>query len=294
VRSLVPARPTWDVPHRILAAVDYLVLDRRAPDYRGGGDEWPAFRAVLGAHVDFVGRFVREQPIQTNEPQRCWALLPLFLTVARAVGRPLDLLDLGAAAGFNLLWDRYRYEYEAGGWGASSSPLVLRGEERTPFPADLLQTDVVVRRRLGVDLSPVDATTDQGLKLLACFTVDEARRERMRLAADVLRQEPPELIRGDYVEVLPELLRERDEGALTVVFQTISTIYLPLASRERVRAIVDDAARNGPLAWISTPTPEEHGLRGRQYPLELAIWPTGERHLVAEMSNGGDWLDWWR
>ena len=288
VLALVPPDPTWDVPHRILAAVDYLVLGGEA-SYSGPTE----FLAVVHEHADWVGRFVREQGIQTNEPQRCWALLPLFLIVARAAGKPLDLVELGASAGLNLLWDRYRYEYEAGSWGDEDAAVTLAGTEQRPFPADLLDVDVVVRRRCGVDLEPVDATTEEGVRLLCSFTVDEGRRARLRHAAEVLRGDPPELVRGDYLELLPSLLCERDDDALTVVYQTISTIYLPVAERERVRTAVDRAGREGPLAWISTPTPEEHGLAGAQYPLELAIWPGGERRLVAEMSNSGDRLDWW-
>jgi hypothetical protein len=290
VLSLVPAAPTWDVPHRLLAAVEYLILGGYAQPHAG---EWRAFRAIVGEHAAWVEQFVHRQPIQTNEPQRCWALLPLFLTVARTTRKPLDLLELGTSAGLNLLWDRYRYEYEAGAWGPSDSPLLLRGEERRRFPVELLNVDVEIRRRRGIDLAPVDATTEEGLRLLSCFTTKEERRERFRRAADVLKGDPPELVRGDYLERLPSLLEERNGEALTVVFQTISTIYLPIAERDRVRAAIEEAAAQGPLAWISTPTPEEHELEGRQYPLELAIWPGGERRLVAEMANGGEWLDWW-
>lgn len=293
VRALVPPEPAWDVPHRVLAAVDYLVLGGEADDYRAAADPWRAFRAIVEERRDWVEDFVRRRPIQTNEPQRCWALLPLFLTVARAAGRPLDLLELGTSAGLNLLWDRYRYAYTGGEWGPADAPLALRGEERAAFPAELLATEVEIRRRRGVDLAPVDATREEGLRLLQCFTVDEDRRERLRRAVGVLRRDPPELVRGDYLELLPSLLAERDDGALTVVFQTISTIYLPLDDRDRLRAAVDRAAADAPLAWISTPTPEEHGLRGRQYPLELALWPGHGRALVGEMANGGEWLDWW-
>lgn len=114
----------------------------------------------------------------------------------------------------------------------------------------------------------------------------------MRRAADVLRGERVELIRGDYVDLLPDLLARRDDGALTVVFQTISTIYLPPERVTHLREIVDAAGAEGPLGWISTPTPEEHGLRGHEYPLELALWPHADRRLVAETSNAGEWLDW--
>lgn len=290
--SLVPDEPAWDVPHRVLAAVEYLVLGGEAPNYREADDPWAAFRSIVVARAEWVEGFVRERTIQTNEPQRCWALLPLFLTVARAAGKPLDLLELGTSAGLNLVWDRYRYEYEAGTWGAEESPLVLRGDERTRVPAELLATTAVVRRRRGIDLAPVDATTEDGVRLLESFVTHDAYRERVRLAAQVLRDRLPELISGDYVELLPELLAERDDEALTVVFQTISTIYLPAERVERLRAAVDAAGRDGPLAWISTPTPEEHGLRGRQYPLELALWPRGRRRVFAEMANGGEWLEW--
>jgi hypothetical protein len=288
VLGLLPEHPDWDVPQRILAAVDYLVLAGEA--HYVDADE---FCAVVHDRTDWVEEFVRDRSIQTNEPQRSWALLPFFLEIARAAGKPLDLVELGPSAGFNLLWDHYHYTYRAGEWGRAGSELALAGDERRYVPADRLSVDVAVRRRLGIDLSPVDATTDDGLRLLQCFTVDEARRERVQRAAEIVRRNPPELVRADYVDALPGVLADRDASALTVVFQTISTIYLPLDRREQVRIAIDRAGSAAPLAWLSTPTPEEHQLRGRQYPIELALWPGGERRFVGEMSNSGDWLDWW-
>lgn len=269
------------------------MLGGTVEDYRQARDPWGAFRAILYSHGDWVARFVRDQPVQTNEVQRSWVLLPLFLTVARAAERPLELLELGTSAGLNLIWDRYRYEYGSGSWGPVDAGLVLSGKERRPFPSDLLSTEVEIWRRRGIDLRPLDSTREDDLRLLLSFRPPGERRERLERAADVLRADPPELIRGDYIELLPDLLEERRDDALMVVFQTISTIYLSLEDRSRLRAIVDRAGAEGPLAWISTPTPEEHGLRGKQYPLELAVWPGGERRLVAQMANGGEWLEWW-
>jgi hypothetical protein len=291
--GLVAAQPSWDEPHRLLAAVRWLVLAGEIDDYRDAPDKWAAFHAVLVERGEWVAQFVREQLVQTNEVQRCFALLPLFLTVARAAGRPLDLLELGPSAGLNLVWDRYRYSYREGTWGPRDASLELEGEERAPVPAALLGTAVEVRRRRGIDKNPVDVTRSEGVRMLEAFASDEPERLRkLHAAIDVVRREPPELVHGDYLELLPALLEDRDDGALTVVFQTLSTIYLPVEQREHVRACIDTAAAAAPLAWISTPTPEEHGQRRGDYPLELAIWPGSERRIVARTNNRGEWLEW--
>jgi hypothetical protein len=291
--SLLPAAPPWDAPHRLLAGARYLVARGEAEEFAGSPDPWRAFRAVLEAHADRLARFVRERPVQTNEPQRSWALLPLFLTVARgAGGRPLDLVELGASAGLNLLWDCYGHRYEAGDWGDAESPLLLSGEERALVPADLLRTRVEVRGRLGIDLHPLDATAEDDLRLLAAYVVDPGYRARLARAGEVAAEQRPEIVRGDYLELLPDLLRCRTDETLTVVFQTHSSVYLSDEGRARLRALVDDAGADGPLAWISTPTPEEHGQRRGDYPLELAVWPGGERRIVARTNVRGEWLDW--
>lgn len=290
--SLLPDDPTWDMPHRLLAGARWLALSGEVDDFETAADPWLAFHAVLEEYEDWLGTFVREQPVQTNEVQRCWALLPIFLTVARVARRPLDLVELGTSAGLNLLWDRYRYRYEAGSWGDPSAPLRLEGQERSAVPRELLETEVDVRRRLGIDLRPVDVTTDDGVRLLDTFVRDEGYRARLRSASEILRQEPPELVRGDYLDLLPGILRSRSDDALTVVFQTISTVYLTDAQRGQLRATVDQAGADGPLAWVSTPTPEEHGERRGDYPLELAMWPAGDRRIVARMNVRGEWLEW--
>jgi hypothetical protein len=279
----------WDLPLRLLGAARYVALAGEGAPF----DDWQSFRDLLVRHRERLAELVRTQAVQTNEVQRCFGLLPCFLSVARRSGLPLDLLELGPSAGLNLLWDRYRYEYAGGSFGDAESPLVLRGEERRAVPPNLLRTHVEIVRRRGIDLCPPDVTTERGALLLEAFVwpgLDE-RVERLRAAIEIVRREPPELVRGDYVELLPALLAERRNDALTVVFQTASTAYLPHERLRRLLAVLEEAGRAGPLAWLSTRTYREHGRRTDHYPVELRVWP-GEARVVERLDYHGAWLEW--
>jgi hypothetical protein len=275
------------VPIRLLGGLHYLALAE-------GIDPWTSPHDALVEHGDWLRRFVAEREVQTNEVGRCFALLPAFLELARMSGRRLDLLELGPSAGLNLLVDRYGYRYRHGAWGPADALLVLTGDEHRPVPAELLSTELVIGRRRGVDLNPVDLTTDEGVRLLTSFVwADQWHRlERLRRAIEVARAERPELVRGDYVELLPALLAERDRDALTVVFQTASTQYLERERYERVRAALRDAAEDAPLGWVSTQRFDEEAETGAGYPLEVALWPTLDARVVARMGYHGEWLDY--
>jgi hypothetical protein len=270
----------WDLPLRLLAGLHYLVLSGEAT--------WEDIEGALGSGGGFLRRWCTEQAVQTNEVQRAWALLPAFLSVAD--GRPFDLLELGPSAGLNLLWDRYAYRYSSGTWGKGS--LELTGHDRRPPPGELLDRRVEVVRRRGVDLNPVDVTTDEGARLLEAFVwADQsARIERLRRAIDVVRREPPELIRGDYVDALPSLLRERTDGAQLLVFQTASTMYLDRGASDRLRATLHNAAREEPVVFLTTGrAPGDDG-----FALELERFPGGAAARLAVFDFHGEWLDWGR
>ncbi len=275
---------TRHLPLRLLGGLHYLVLDGRA--------DWDDVDSALVEHAEFLRRFVAEQPVQTNEVQRSWVLLPCFLRVAeRAAAERLDLLELGPSAGLNLVWDRYRYSYERGSWGERDAPLALRGDERSAVPARLLQLRPRVRRRLGVDRAPIDVTSEEGARLLECFVwADQRERlERLRLAIAAVRSDPPQLVRGDFVELLPELLAGREAGALTVVFQSAVLGYLDDEGRTRVRQTLRDEGERGPLAFVSAGRPRRDepvwGLR-------VIVWPDGEREFVGHADYHGAWIEW--
>jgi hypothetical protein len=272
--------------------VHYLELAGVEPYALSG--EWQDFRRALESRGDFLARFVREQAVQTNEVQRCYALLPAFLFLAARHGdRVLDLVELGPSAGLNLLWDRYAYAYRAGRWG--SSELTLHGTEYAPVPREVLARRVEVRRRLGIDLKPVDVTDDHGARLLHAFIWPGRveRAQRLRTAIEILRRDPPSLLRGDYVELLPSVLAGRDDEALTVVFQTASTGYIGAERRAELRSVLEDAGRDAPLGWVSTRAVEElEEDRHDSYELEVALWPGGERRFLLRCDFHGNWLRW--
>ena len=279
--ELLGPEPTWDAPLRLLGGLHYLVL--------GGEATWDD---PLGEHRAFLSEFIGEQGVQTNEVQRSWVLLPLFLRVVRLTGaRSLDLVELGPSAGLNLAWDRYRYRYEAGEWGPTAASLLLEGEERRPVPGELLELAPFVRGRIGIDRSPIDVTSDEGARLLRCFVWagQDDRLARLDRAIEALRGDPPELVQGDFVELLPETLAAQPRDGLTVVFQTATWGYLDDERRARLRAALEEAGRSLPLVFISTGKPriEEHcwGLR-------IVYWPGAEREFAGHADFHGSWLHW--
>ena len=279
--DLLGPEPSWDAPLRLLGGLHYLVL--------AGEATWEDH---LGEHRAFLSTFIREHGVQTNEVQRSWVLLPLLLRVVRLTGaRSLDLVELGPSAGLNLVWDRYRYRYEAGEWGPAAASLQLDGEERRPIPGELLELSPQVRGRVGIDRSPIDVTSDEGARLLRCFVWagQDERLERLDRAIEALRGDPPELVQGDFVELLPVTLDAQPRDGLTVVFQTATWGYLSEDGRARLRAVLEEAGRSLPLAFISTGEPrnEQHcwGLR-------IVYWPGSERDFAGHADFHGAWLHW--
>jgi hypothetical protein len=156
----------------------------------GGEASWDDVDAVLDGQADFLARFAAEQPVQTNEVARA---APLSRGL-EALGRDrIDLLELGTAGGLLLYPDRYF---------------------DTPF--------AVVRRR-GIDTHPIDVTTDEGARLLEAFVWpgQPERLDRLRAAIEVVRADPPELIQGDYVDVLEDHVQ-----CQTLVMSCVTTMYL--------------------------------------------------------------------
>jgi hypothetical protein len=275
-------QPRWEAPLRLFGGVHYLELSGVVQH------PWGKLRGVLEAHHDWLARFVAEHPVQTNEVQRCWGLLPAFLTVSEE--RPLDLIELGPSAGLNLFWDRYRYRYGTSKWGSPDATLELAGEAEDGPPPELFSRPVAVRRRTGIDQRPVDVTTDHGARVLEAFVwADQADRlDRVRRAIEIARADPPRLMEGDYVDVLPALLAERSLDALTVVFHSASLMYLHEEDRERVRSALELEGKRGSLAWVSY---EYVGSEAMGFALEVQTWP-GERRRLARLHGHGDSLKW--
>jgi hypothetical protein len=274
----------WEVPRRLLAGLHYLVL--------AGEASWRDVSAALEGHAPFLREFIATQPVQTNEVQRSWVLLPCFLRVAERAGAEVfDLVELGPSAGLNLVWDRYQYRYRNGEWGPRDAPLELTGEERGAVPARLLALTPSVRRRIGIDRSPIDVTSDDGARLLSSFVwADQHRRlERLGCAIEAVRGEPPEIVRGDVVELLPDVLRGQPRDVLTIVFQTAMLGYIDLRRRDRLRRTLRTAGQRKPLAFVTSGRPRNHG---RVWGLRIFVWPDGEREFIGHADYHGEWLDW--
>jgi hypothetical protein len=247
------AAPGQPAPNLLLAAVHFLLLQGQAdplaqfypsltPDATAPAAAYPAFHTFAMTHAAAIRRLITTRRVQTNEVGRCAGLFPAFALIATlAEERPLALIEIGTSAGLNLLWDRYGYHYGPGavyGDARSSVQLActLRGNKRPPFP----DRPPEVARRVGVDLLLVDLRhADEVLWLQALVWPDDRRRALLlRNAIEMTRHSPPQLLPGDALVVLPEVLRTMPDHVAVCVFHTHTINQLSVDTRDHLSTLL--------------------------------------------------------
>jgi len=296
-------------PNLFLAAVHDLLL--RGADHALGafypsvahttavppGDPMHAFRAFCQEHRTALIDLVSTRLVQTNEPQRCTLLLPAFTTVARlAGGKPLALIEVGASAGLNLLFDRYSYDYGASGCaGDHHSPIrltcTLQGMVQPPIPAELPS----VAARVGLDLHPIRATDPEAVRWLRALVWPEhpARAALLQQVLALAQDTPPPLMAGDALALLPEAVAEAPADTALCIFHIATLAHFPPEARERFRGLIAELACQRDLFWLSSEGSGNSGRRGLYLTL-LTAFQHGRSttYELAYSHPHGTWLEW--
>lgn len=305
-----PGRPLQEARLLVLAALHHAALrdptlphaawyptavaSPRPPDEGAPG---ALALAYLVENEGEVADFVRRHRLQTNEIGRCVGLLPGMLEAA-AFGRPLRLLEVGASAGLNLRFDRYHYRYRGGPtWGPVGGPELVTAAEGA-VPTTLAPPSVEVVERRGVDLAPVDAASEEGVRLLTSFVWPDEhdRHARLREAVEVARATRVTLDAGDLAEWTERHAAPQD-GVTTVLFHSIVAYMLDDATVTRFGAAVEralrDATGDAPFVYLKLEEPT-----GVSSPPELTL-TTGDgtgppqQRMLLTCDWHGRWVRWW-
>lgn len=283
---------------RYLAALHRLALAGQAPELAAhlpstGGEPGRGLAAAVVATTEAHGPALvaaLAEGVQTNEVGRSASMLGGFLDVARGA-LPLRVLEVGASAGLNLLFDRYRYEAGGAACGPADSP--LRFAEPWVGRAPELDTPIDVVERRGCDVAPIDPSSAEGRLRLRSFVWPDQLERLARLDAALAVVDlvgAPTVDRGGAAAWTAAQLADRVPGVATVLAHSIVLQYLePLERAALVDAIESAGARadaEAPVAWLRL----EPG--GDQAELRLTTWPGGRTRVLATSAYHGPPVLW--
>lgn len=294
--------PRESVPNAFLGAVHCLLLrgaEHGLREYYPSVTEQPRDDpGLFEAFSDFCLSFRREiiavlseRLVQTNEVNRSAVLAPAFSVVHReAAGRPLALVEIGAGAGLNLLWDRYRIGYSDGvACGERDSRVRMKCELKgLALPAELSDTPAI-GYRVGVDLNPIDLSDANERNWLRALVWPDHRERARRLDAAVavaLEAGPPPVLRGDALNVMPAALAAVPQELAACVFNS-SVLYLfSPDERRRLEELLGVASARRTVWHVSAES--EEGLWLFRY----GDGSLEDKRRLAEFDAHGRWLRW--
>jgi hypothetical protein len=255
-------------------------------------DPFPIFRAFCLEHSAEITKLVSTRRVQTNEVARCALFLPAFdLVAARTEEQPLSMIEVGSSAGLNLNWDRYAYDYNDGRlYGDPASAVYLRCELRGDRKPHLPEKLPGVFERVGIDLQPNDIHDEDAMLWLRALVWPEQldRAERLERAIEIARLHPLRSVRGDALELVPELLSEISRETPVVLFHSFVLNQITAEARTRFDAMLEENSAGRVLFDIAI-EPEAWPS-----PLFLTTLRDGQvtTEALATCDFHGRWMQW--
>jgi hypothetical protein len=253
-------------PNMLFGAVQLLLLQGAthpladfypsiAGEVQATGDPYPVFRDFCRQYRDAIRPIIATRITQTNEVRRCAYLLPAFTFIARRSGGcPLALVEIGASAGLNLLWNRYGYDYGTGRiYGDHSSPVRITSVFKGPIYPPLPDSFPAVAARIGIDLNPIDVRDPNATLWLRALIWPEhtARATLLHQAIQVAQDHPPLLVTGSVFKRLPEVIAEIPPDATLCLYHTHVIYQFSPAERQQLLSLIASYGQYRDLYHIS-------------------------------------------
>jgi hypothetical protein len=255
---------------------------------------FPHFRNFCRVFRKEVEQLLATRLLQTNEVSRCSSLLPGFAVVEQLSDKqPWFMVDIGASAGLNLIWDRYSYDYGQESWGPVGSGLKLfckvRGGNKVPLPSASIRIDA----RKGIDLHPLNLDEfDDRLWLRALIWPEQSDRAiRLEEAMESFRRNPIQLIAGDVADQLPELLDKASPRLAICLFSSFTLNQISQAGRDHLAAFLTEYSR---IRNISVFFLALGYVNTQDVELRLSIYEKGStrEERLARCAPHGGWIEW--
>jgi hypothetical protein len=264
-------------PNLLFAAASYLL---------GEPPDLAALQALVSGRSADLGGTMLARRTQTNEPARCATLLPALALLPQ----PLALIEVGASAGLTLLPDKYSYDYD-GHRVAGTDPLapVLACQPRGPVPVPERVPDVAWRA--GLDLNPLDVTSDDDVRWLQCliWPGEAGRLERLSAAVETARRDPPPVYRGDLLTDVPALISQAPRGATVVIYHSAVLAYVSRAQRAEFAAAVAGLG----VVWLANEGPGVvPGITVPDVGLNAFVLVRNGTEAIAVDDSHGTWVRW--
>lgn len=252
-------------------------------------EPYAEFRSRLLQHWDVVERLATERTMQTNDPARLVAVLPLLA----AIPGPIALIEVGTSAGLHLNLDRYSYRYDDGPWldpidGPSTVRLECTTRGAVPVPDRLPE----IVWRAGIELSPLDLSSANDVDWLRAllWPDNQLRCDNLDAAIAIMREHPVKVFEGDLNDRIRAVVAEAPADATLVIMHSAMLSYVRQAEAERFVETV----RGLDAVWVANELADvvpgvEHTGPTRE---SFAFVVIGDGKPVAISHPHGTWLRW--
>lgn len=243
-------------PNLLLAAIHERVLLGLEPEL----SVLYADNQVRGVGVVFVEAVLKAQDrlqqilstrfTQTNEIGRVAIIAPALAAISNRDN--FTLIDVGTSAGLTLRLDDCFIDYGLhGSLGPHDSKVRVKSDVLAGHPP---RRSIPIGRRIGIDRNILNpANEDDARWLLACVWPDTGRLDRTRAAIELAASRPSELIEGDALETLSEVLSS--VHGPVVVTTTWVVAYMDIEYRARLSTELMAASQQRDIYWISAEAP---------------------------------------